>query len=782
MASHLTTLRGTGLLDSPPDAAFDRLTRLAARLLDASVALVSLVDESRQFFKSSFGLQEPWASRRELPVSHSFCAHVTESGAPLLVSDAREHQVLTANPAISELGVVAYAGVPLVVEGHAIGAFCVIDGKPRTWTEKEVALLTDLAASVVSEIELRVAAKALRVKGEQKYRDLYENAPDMFVTCGLDTRSIADCNRALCEALGYEKDELVGQSIELLYPEDYRRAHHSNLALFEDGAEFADVERRLRRKNGDTLDVSLTLKALRDPEGRITGAFAIYRDITRRKLAERDGAFLLRLTGVLQRCTTEEQIFRAVSGELGIYLGIDRGFFVSVDANGEQGTVYPGYTSDGRLLPSRLSLAALGASSSVAFVANDHTLMTPNVRAGRWTHSLVLERKRAHQWEEREITFVRLVAERAWMQIEHVRVLAQLREREVAAAIERTEERHRVLLEGVKDYAVFMLDPQGRVATWNAGAERLKQYTVREAIGQPYAMFFPEEDVASGRPMAILELASRDGRFEEEGWRVRKDGSRFWTEVIITAIRAADGSLEGFAKIARDATDRRRRDDELAGKHSELMRSLREREVLLQEVHHRVKNNLQVISSLINMQARKLEHGPARAALDECRSRVLTIALIHQNLYQSKDYGRVQFSTYVRTLAGNVLRATGLSPAAVTLDIDVDDIPLGIDRALPCGLIVNELITNALKHAFDNRRGRLRVELKSSSPDTVRLMVSDDGVGLPSTFDIHESRSLGMQLVATLAEQLGGKLVITNEGGACFTITFAADDVKTEAA
>jgi GAF domain-containing protein len=151
----LDALHATGLLDSDISPSFDRLARLASSVLHAPVALVSLVDADRQFFKSCLGLPEPWASRREAPLSHSFCQHAVASREPLLVTDAREHEMLRDNLAIRDMGVVAYAGIPLIdAKGHALGTLCVIDSQPRHWTSHQVELLSDIAASVVTEISL----------------------------------------------------------------------------------------------------------------------------------------------------------------------------------------------------------------------------------------------------------------------------------------------------------------------------------------------------------------------------------------------------------------------------------------------------------------------------------------------------------------------------------------------------------------------------------------------------------------------------------------------------
>src|SRR5262245_52186332 len=161
-AARLEALRRTRLLDTPPEEAFDRLTRLAAAVLHVPVALVSLVDGERQFFKSNVGLPEPLASVRQTPLSHSFCKHVVASGSPLIVPDARVHPLVKDNRAVTELGVIAYAGIPLTTpEGHVLGSFCVVDTRPREWRDEEIEILRSLAASVMTEIGTRRLAGEL---------------------------------------------------------------------------------------------------------------------------------------------------------------------------------------------------------------------------------------------------------------------------------------------------------------------------------------------------------------------------------------------------------------------------------------------------------------------------------------------------------------------------------------------------------------------------------------------------------------------------------------------
>lgn len=156
--ARLAALQRTGLLDSDPELAFDRYARLAARVIGVPVALVSLVDDRRQFFKACVGLPEPWATSRETPLSHSFCQYVVLSSEPLVVEDAREHPILRANGAVADLGVIAYAGYPIIdVDGHVLGSFCAIDGEPRAWAPEELSVLEDLAAAVSGVVQLRMA-------------------------------------------------------------------------------------------------------------------------------------------------------------------------------------------------------------------------------------------------------------------------------------------------------------------------------------------------------------------------------------------------------------------------------------------------------------------------------------------------------------------------------------------------------------------------------------------------------------------------------------------------
>ena len=210
--------------------------------------------------------------------------------------------------------------------------------------------------------------------------------------------------------------------------------------------------------------------------------------------------------------------------------------------------------------------------------------------------------------------------------------------------------------------------------------------------------------------------------------------------------------------------------------YADLQTSLEEKEALLKEVHHRVKNNLQMISSLLNLQAARVTDRTAYELLGESRNRIRAMALVHENLYRAGNFARVPMSTHIQGLCAHLIRGYGLSEHRVELTTDVDEVELDLDRAISVGLIISELVSNALKHAFpDARAGSVRVELKLLEERQYALAVIDDGVGLPPDRDDGNAGSLGLQLVNDLTQQLHGRIAVKRGSGTNFTVTFAAD-------
>lgn len=368
--------------------------------------------------------------------------------------------------------------------------------------------------------------------------------------------------------------------------------------------------------------------------------------------------------------------------------------------------------------------------------------------------------------------------------IAHLAVVRDVSARKHAeTALHESEERFRLLVEGVRDYAIYMLDPTGHVISWNAGAERIKGYTAGQILGQHFSRFYTPEDIARGLPAHGLAVATREGRFEAEGWRVRHDGSRFWADVVITPLYDATGELRGFAKVTRDFTDRREVEQELkqakidlehkvAERTAELQASLQQKEILLKEIHHRVKNNLQVISSLLSLQSDMVDAPQMLALFQESQHRINSIALVHETLYQTGDLAKFNLAQYISTLSAQLMDAHGVDAHRIALCLDVEAVTLPLDMAVPCGLILNELLSNSFKHAFlGEKAGAITVKL-TQEVDGVTLVVKDNGCGFPEHLDFRDTASLGLQLVCALTEQLRGSITLERNGGTTFTLSF----------
>jgi PAS domain S-box-containing protein len=307
---------------------------------------------------------------------------------------------------------------------------------------------------------------------------------------------------------------------------------------------------------------------------------------------------------------------------------------------------------------------------------------------------------------------------------------------------------------------IVMLDRQGRILLVNARVEALFGYDRAELLGQPVEMLIPErfrEGHPADRDRFFAAPRARPMGAGRDLYGLRRDGTEVPVEIGLAPLNPPQDSGQGATVVASivDITERRRTAERLES-------SLREKETLLREVHHRVKNNLQVISSLLGLQARHTDNVEAAATLAEANDRVHSIALAHEILYQGRDFARVDFVEYLRKLV--VQLASTWGPRHATAVIDAPEaLHVPLDLAVPCGLIVNELVSNSFKHAFETHRatgtqtGRIGVRVRVDGGD-LRLEVSDDGAGLPSNVDLAEPSGIGLRLVVTLARQLAGRI------------------------
>jgi two-component sensor histidine kinase len=262
----------------------------------------------------------------------------------------------------------------------------------------------------------------------------------------------------------------------------------------------------------------------------------------------------------------------------------------------------------------------------------------------------------------------------------------------------------------------------------------------------------------------------KEGSVKDEQILLKKrDGTFFIGSVSAVAVEDDEGNIKYYDGIIEDITERKRIEERIK-------KDLKDKEVLLKEIHHRVKNNLQVISSLLNLQAQNLDDEKTLAIFKESKDRIRSMALVHENLYKSPDLGIIDFAEYVKSLANGLFRSYTADPNKIVLHLKIADVALSVDVAAPCGLIINELISNALKYAFPpslKRKAKIEIALTIKKDNNIELVVKDNGVGIPENVDMGTVDSLGLFLVNILVkDQLGGSLEIVREEGTAFHIRF----------
>jgi PAS domain S-box-containing protein len=313
---------------------------------------------------------------------------------------------------------------------------------------------------------------------------------------------------------------------------------------------------------------------------------------------------------------------------------------------------------------------------------------------------------------------------------------------------------------------IITTDTDGMIVLFNNSLKNIFGYSIDEIKGKHVTMLMPERF-----KLKFIEKLDRfkntgnhelDGKtFESIG--LRKDGVEFPFEISI-ATWGSKGDIF-TTSIIRDVSERKKIE-------KQLKKSLYEKEILLKEIHHRVKNNLMIISSLLNLQSKYIKDEESKNIFKESQNRAKSMALIHERLYNSKDLKRIDFGDYINTLAHDLYHTYVIDNNLIELNVNVDDLMLDINTSIPLGLIVNELVTNSLKHAFPRgRSGKIEINFHLQD-DKYILEVKDKGIGFPEDIDYKNTDSLGLRLVTILTEQIEGVIEFNNTSGTSFKIIF----------
>jgi len=330
--------------------------------------------------------------------------------------------------------------------------------------------------------------------------------------------------------------------------------------------------------------------------------------------------------------------------------------------------------------------------------------------------------------------------------------------------LEESEQRYRAFAELSFD-AIFEIDLNGTIINCNKKASQLFGYSRAELIGMDTRELTPDQ-FRDMQPDIISDTVTTGDEALERTY-LKKDGTLLPTEIHTQMYRLGD--KKRLIAYVRDNSAHKTYENTIH-------RSLKEKETLLAEVHHRVKNNLAIISGLLEMQAFNTDEDQLLDKLRESQSRIQSIAMVHEKLYQSESFSEIDIDRYIDDLLSMIINSMINTDNSIKVTRDMDSVAMNIAQAIPCGLLLNELITNCYKHAFgDREEGAIHISLKQKDHH-IRLRVSDNGRGLPDDFNIDQVTSLGMTLINTLVTQLNGELEIHNEGGTAFIIRFELEN------
>lgn len=590
-------------------------------------------------------------------------------------------------------------------------------------TLPSIVLYTDITKLKKAQKELKLASLY--------NRSLIEASLDPLVTIGPDGK-VTDVNHATEKVTGYKKEEIVGSDFSNYFTQP-EKANEGYKKVFKEGF-VKDYPLEIQHKNGKITSVLYNASVYRDESGKIIGVFAAARDTTEYKKA---------MNALLE----SEEKYRNIYEESfdGLFITSPEGKILDMN---KKGIEMFGYDSKEEIMN-------LDLSEDVYADPNDRDRIIKTVNEHGSAQYEVVVKKKNH---EKMITHCSLSAIKNHGKITSYRgIIRDITESKKAEnAIIRAKEEWENTFDTVPDLIVI-LDTNFKIVRANkAMADRLNT-TSEDMVG--LTCYEVVHGLSSPPLFCPFSKLLEDGN--EHTSEIHEDSLDGDFVVSVSPLHDNQGKLIGVVHVARDITKRKKIE-------TEIKKSLDEKEVLLREIHHRVKNNLQIIASLLNLQECN-ENQSADIVLKESMGRVKAMATIHEKLYGSPSLSKINFKEFTEKLVYDILYSYGKN--RIKTNLIIEDINLNIDTAMPLGLIINELVTNSVKYAFTNSEGIITIKLNSSH-DHMELTVADNGVGLPKDFNIDNIDSLGLELVKNLVEQLEGNLEINNTAGSEFKIIF----------
>jgi PAS domain S-box-containing protein len=594
-----------------------------------------------------------------------------------------------------------------------------------------------LLTVMIDITERKLAEEALRTS-EKRHDFLIRNTSDYVARYSL-TGILLFGSDAMISMTGFKPEELKGTSgFDRVHPDDRSRVQAALKEAIQTDVK-QNVEYRTYSKDGVYRWVEMSGKTVQNDETGQLEIVAVVRDITERKLAE-------------EAIRTAEETYRNIflNSQVGLFrTDIHTGQLL--DAN-DVVARFIGYQDRASLLAEPFNISEryvdpYDREKMISLLLAHGEFQNYEARFRKNDGSIILMCFSA-----------KYVREKGWMEGVSEDITDRKRAEE---ALARAAQEWQGTFDATND-AIWILDQDQRVLRSNKTAEQIFHRPCGEIVGKHCW------EIVHGTAQPIPECPILRVQKSLHREKMELQIGEHCFEVIADPILDAAGRYSGAVHIVRDVTERNQADEKI---HA----SLREKEILLNEIHHRVKNNMQVISSLLKLQASACKNPELTERLNESQSRIHAMALVHEKLYNSKDFTRIDLAGYVRTLSQELFLSFKMGPGEIDLIVQTDgDVYVDINKAIPCGLILNELISNTLKHAFPGgRQGELQILLRETENTEIEIVVRDNGLGLPDDVDIHAPRSLGLDLVNGLVtKQLDGQIEVKRDKGTEFRITF----------
>lgn len=656
---------------------------------------------------------------------------------PIILNDFQAENPLKKGYPEGHVKLARFMTVPVFKEGKIIAVVGVAN-KDIDYSDADVLQMSLLMEAVWRVVDRLKAEEALRLS-EERFRLLYEKLPLGYQSLDAEGRFL-DVNQTWLDLLGYAREDVLGRSFgDFLVPEQ-RNVFREKFRRFKEQGVVHDVEYRMKRKDGGLVTVMFDGRIGYDAQMRFKQTHCLLADISERVLME-------------QRLRESEKKFRSVFDA----------------ANVGKSLTLPG----GAVVPNTALCRMLGYSAEELGRKRWQDITPPDEVPA--IEMLLDSLLKGEQDEARfEKRYVRKDGTELWGDVSTIMIRDEAgnplhfittvidisQRKDAERRLEALSVRQRAMLAAIPD--IIMEVDRDKIYTWanRAGLE----FFGPEVVGRS-ADFYFEGDQSTFDTVRPLFNGDEDIIYVESRQR-RSDGEKrllaWWCRVL----KDAEGRVIGALSSGRDVTEQKAAEEKIR-------QSLKEREVMLREIHHRVKNNLQIVSSLLRLQSRRLDDAKAKAALADSQNRIRSMALIHEKLYQTGDFAQIEMGDYFEGMGTHLLSAFREFSGRVTLRVEARDILLDINRAIPVGLIVNELVTNALKHAFPaGREGGILTRLVRIEEDRFELKVKDDGIGFPEAALGEDQNSFGLEIVRDLTRQIDGTLEMRNNGGTEIVIRF----------